>query len=378
MRLLKLIFIFLVIILGALSAYAVLFDKTYLFKAAYYNFSAIDDYTIFENNTVAKAKEVKTWPLASEYNKQAYPDSLNNLLEDLRTVGVLMIKNDSILFEKYWDGYSDSSLSGSFSVAKSITSILIGAAIKEGKIQSIEQAVGDFIPALAVGDKAAVKIKDLLTMSSGTDWNESYWNPLAVTAEAYYGSDLNKTATALKMINQPGVLHKYKSGDTQLLGLILEKVTGKKLSEYAAEKLWQPLGANHDALWSTDGSNGNTKAFCCFNTNARDFARIGKFMLDSGKINGVPVIDSTYWKQSITACNIKDEKGIACNYYGFQWWLDPQHSEIFYARGILGQYIIVIPSKKIVIVRLAHKASKERVQTVPREVRALINWGLNS
>lgn len=378
MRLIKLIFIFLVIILGALSTYAVLFDKTYLFKAAYYNFSAIDDYTIFDNNTVAKAKEVKTWPLASEYNKQAYPDSLNNLLEDLRTVGVLMIKNDSILFEKYWDGYSDSSLSGSFSVAKSITSILIGAAIKEGKIQSIEQAVGDFIPAFAVGDKAAVKIKDLLTMSSGTDWNESYWNPLAVTAEAYYGADLNKTATALKMINQPGTLHKYKSGDTQLLGLILEKVTGKKLSEYAAEKLWQPLGATHDALWSTDGSNGNTKAFCCFNTNARDFARIGKFMLDSGKINGVSVIDSAYWKQSITACNIKDEKGLACNYYGFQWWLDPQHSEIFYARGILGQYIIVIPSKKIVIVRLAHKASKERVQTVPREVRALINWGLNS
>lgn len=378
MRILKLVFIVLIVFIGVLSAYAVLFDKSYLFKAAYYNFSAIDDYTIFENNKVTKAKEAKNWPLAIEYNKQAYPDSLNNLLEDLRTVGVLMIKNDSILFEKYWDGYSDSSLSGSFSVAKSITSILIGAAIKEGKIQSVDQRVADFIPAFAVGDKAAVKIKDLLTMSSGTNWNESYWNPLAVTAEAYYGADLIKTATTLKMINQPGTLHKYKSGDTQLLGLILEKVTGKKLSEYAAEKLWQPLGATHDALWSTDGFNGNTKAFCCFNTNARDFARIGKFMLDSGKINGVPVIDSTYWKQSITACNIEDEKGLACNYYGFQWWLDPQHTEIFYARGILGQYIIVIPSKKIVIVRLAHKASKERVQTVPREVRALINWGLNS
>ncbi|MDP2422314.1 serine hydrolase, partial [Sediminibacterium sp.] len=363
---------------GAFSAYAVLFDQTYLFKAAYYNLSAIDDYTIFENNKVAKAKEDKPWPLATAYNKNAYPDSLNNLLEDLSTVGVLMIKNDSILFEKYWDGYSDSSLSGSFSVAKSITSILIGAAIKEGKIKSVEQRVGDFIPAFAVGDKAEVKIKDLLTMSSGTNWNESYWNPLAVTAEAYYGADLMKTATDVKMVDQPGSLHKYKSGDTQLLGLILEKVTGKKLSEYAAEKLWQPLGASNDALWSTDGPNGNTKAFCCFNTNTRDFARIGKFMLDSGKINGVSVIDSAYWKQSITACNIKDAKGLECNYYGYQWWLDPQHPEIFYARGILGQYIIAIPSKKIIIVRLAHKASKERVQTVPREVRALINWGLNS
>lgn len=378
MRILKFVFITLIILLGAFSGYAVLSGKTYLFKAGYHNFSAIDDYTIFENNKVAKAKVVKPWPLADQYNKQAYPDSLNNLLEALRTVGVLMIKNDSILFEKYWDGYSDSSLSGSFSVAKSITSILIGVAIKEGKIKSVDQPVGDFLPAFAIGDKAAVKIKDLLTMSSGTDWNESYWNPLSVTAEAYYGSDLVKTATEVKMDKQPGSFHKYKSGDTQLLGLILEKVTGKKLSEYAAEKLWQPLGATHDALWSTDDTNGNTKAFCCFNTNARDFARIGKFMLDSGKINGVPVIDSAYWKRSITACNIKDEKGLDCIYYGYQWWIDPQHPEIFYARGILGQYIIAIPSKKIVIVRLAHKASKERVLTVPKEVRALINWGLNS
>lgn len=378
MRILKFVFITLIILLGAFSGYAVLSGKTYLFKAAYHNFSAIDDYTIFENNTVAKAKVVKPWPLADQYNKQAYPDSLNNLLEALSTVGVLMIKNDSILFEKYWDGYSDSSLSGSFSVAKSITSILIGVAIKEGKIKSVDQPVGDFLPAFAKGDKAAVKIKHLLTMSSGTDWNESYWNPLSVTAEAYYGSDLVKTATEVKMDTKPGTFHKYKSGDTQLLGLILEKVTGKKLSEYAAEKLWQPLGASHDALWSTDDTNGNTKAFCCFNTNARDFARIGKFMLDSGKINGVPVIDSAYWKQSITACNIKDEKGLDCIYYGYQWWIDPQHPEIFYARGILGQYIIAIPSKKIVIVRLAHKASKERVLTVPKEVRALINWGLNS
>jgi CubicO group peptidase (beta-lactamase class C family) len=360
MRILKFVFITLIILLGVFSGYAVLSGKTYLFKAAYHNFSAIDDYTIFENNKVAKAKVVKPWPLADQYNQQAYPDSLNRLLEALRTVGVLMIKNDSILFEKYWDGYSDSSLSGSFSVAKSITSILIGVSIKEGKIKSVDQPVGDFLPAFAIGDKAAVKIKDLLTMSSGTDWNESYWNPLSVTAEAYYGSDLVKTATEVKMDTQPGSFHKYKSGDTQLLGLILEKVTGKKLSEYA------------------DDTNGNTTAFCCFNTNARDFARIGKFMLDSGKINGVPVIDSAYWKQSITACNIKDEKGLDCIYYGYQWWIDPQHPEIFYARGILGQYIIVIPSKKIVIVRLAHKASKERVLTVPKEVRALINWGLNS
>lgn len=377
MRVFKWLFIVLVIIVGVFSAYAILGNKNYLFKAAYHNFSGIDDYKIFSNDKVEGAAVDQPWPFGAAYNKINYPDSLNGLLEDLKTVGVLLIKNDSLQFEKYWDGYSDSSLSGSFSIAKSITSILIGAAIKDGKIKSVEQPVGDFIEEFSQGEKAAVTIKDLLTMSSGTDWNESYWNPFSVTAEAYYGSDLQKTATQVKMKNKPGAIHYYKSGDTQLLGLILEKATGKKLNEYAAEKLWQPLGATHDALWSTDYENGNTKAYCCFNSNARDFARIGKFMLDSGKINGVAVIDSMFWKQSITPCNITDTKGEKCNYYGYQWWIDPQHPEIFYARGILGQYIIMIPSKQMIIVRLAHKASKERVQTVPREVRALINWGLS-
>lgn len=375
MKILKSILYTLIGIAIVFSAFALITGKTYLFKAAYYNFANIDDYKIFENNKVLVSKE-KPWAIAQNYNQVAYPDTLNQLLEKLQTVGLLMIKNDSIVMEKYWDGYTDSSKSGSFSMAKSITSLLIGVAIKEGKIKSVEQPVGDFIPAFKEGDKAKVRIVDLLTMSSGTDWDESYWNPLSVTAELYFGTDVYKTANDVKMIHAPGSLHDYKSGDTQLLGLILLNATGKSLSEYAAEKLWQPLGATHSALWSTDQPNGKEKAYCCFNSNTRDFARIGKLMLDSGKIDGVPVIDSSYFKQSITPCGIPDSKGINCDYYGFQWWIDPEHQEIFYARGILGQYIIVIPSKKTIIVRLARKTDKKRVRTVPTEVRYLINWGL--
>lgn len=359
------------------SVFAFATGKTYLFKSVIYNFANIDDYKKFENHTVSTGT-AKPWAVGSNYNKLPYPDSLNNLLEKLQTVGLLMIDHDSIVAEKYWDGYSDSSLSGSFSMAKSITSLLIGAAIREGKIQSVQQAVGDFLPEFKEGERAKVKIVDLLTMSSGTDWDESYANPLTATAEIYYGTDAYKTATNVKMVQAPGTLHSYKSGDTQLLGLILQKATGKTLSVYAAEKLWQPLGAQREALWTIDHEGGYEKAYCCFNSNTRDFARIGKLMLDSGKINGVPVIDSNYFMQSITPCGIKDLKGETCDYYGYQWWIDPEHKDIFYARGILGQYIIVIPSKKRVIVRLAHKASKERVHTVPTEVRYLINWGLQN
>ena len=377
MKLIKRILRVLALFILVFSLFAWISGRTYLFKAAYYNFAKIDDYKHFTNNTVATGN-FQPWQVSKQYNKAVLPDTLTNLLENLKSVGLLMIKNDSIVFEKYWNGYSDSSLSGSFSMAKSITSLLIGVAIKEGKIKSVQESVGDFLPEFKEGEKAKLKIIDLLTMSSGTNWDESYINPLSVTAELYYGADAYKTATGVKMVKQPGSIHEYKSGDTQLLGLLLEKATGSSLSDYAAQKLWQPLGAAHPALWSTDHEAGNEKAYCCFNSNTRDFARIGKLMLDSGKWKGVPIIDSDYYARSITPCGITDNTGKACDYYGYQWWIDPQHKEIFYARGILGQYIIVIPSKKIIIVRLGKRTAIKRVHTVPTEVRYLINWGLGS
>ncbi len=356
------------------SAYAVATGRYYLFKAAWYNFANIDDYTIFANNTVPIGTP-KPWKEAVKMNNIDYPDTLNGLLVNLGTVALLMVKNDSIVFEKYWLGYGDSTKSGSFSAAKSIASLLVRAAIHEGLIKSVYQPVGDFLPEFKIGEKAMVRIVDLLTMSSGSDWDESYMNPFSVTTELYYGPDVYNTATGVQIINRPGSLYKYKSGDSQLLGLVVEKATGKSLSAYASEKLWQPLGAEHPALWSTDHENGHEKAYCCFNSTVRDFARIGKLMLDSGKINGVPVIDSSYWRQSITPCKIPNEYGQPCTYYGYQWWIDPMHPAIFYARGILGQYIVVIPAQKTIIVRLG-KQTGEQYNTVPEEVRYLIYWGL--
>jgi CubicO group peptidase (beta-lactamase class C family) len=306
------------------------------------------------------------------------PAELDDLLKRLNTIAVVAIKNDSLLYEQYWDGYSDSSLSGSFSMAKSITSLLIGVAIKEGKIKSVDDPVLAYLPEFGTKGEFGIKlkIKDLLTMSSGSNWDESYANPFSVTTESYYGFNLHRTATGVKIIKEPGTYFSYKSGDTELLGLVLEKATGKSLSEYASEKLWKPIGAEHAALWSLDKENGVEKAFCCFNTNARDFARIGQLMLHGGQWKGNAIIDSAYFTQSVTACGIKDEDGQSCNYYGYQWWLRPAHPGVFYARGILGQYIIVIPSKKVVVVRLGHNRSMNWVDGAPEEVEALIKWGM--
>ena len=374
-KIFKTIFIFLLAILILCSAFAIVSGRTYLFKAVYYNFAGIDDYKIFDNNKVANGIPVP-WPVSPLYNKVSAPDTLTRMLAELETVAVVVIRNDSLLYEKYWGGYSDSSFSNSFSMAKSITSLLMGVAIKEGKIKSVGERVGNYLPEFREGLAAELTIKDLLTMSSGSNWDESYSNPLSVTTESYYGSNLYKTATGVKIMKKPGTYHSYKSGDTELLGLIIEKVTGRSLSDYASEKLWRPLGAEQPALWSMDQEKGNEKAFCCFNSNARDFARIGQLMLDSGKWKGNAIIDSDYYLQSITACNIPDEEGLPCEYYGYQWWIRPAYAGVFYARGILGQYIIVIPSKKMKMVRLGHRPSDQRINGAPAEIDALINWGM--
>jgi CubicO group peptidase (beta-lactamase class C family) len=362
------------ILIAVFTIYAFASGRTYLFKAVWYNFADIDDYEKFTNNTVTTDIH-QPWHTSTAYNSVKMPDSLHKMLQELSTVAVLAIKNDSLYFEQYNEGYNDSSWSGSFSVAKSITSLLIGAAIKEGKIGSVQDLVGKYLPEFTTGNKATVKIIDLLTMSSGSDWDESYSNPLSVTTQAYYGSDIYTTATGVNILHTPGTLHSYKSGDTQLLGLIVEKATGKSLSAYAAEKLWHPLGAEHPALWSTDHTGGHEKAYCCFNSNARDFARLGQLMLDSGRWKGNEVITPDYSQASIKPCMIKDETGKPCDYYGYQWWIVPNQLDIFYARGILGQYIIVIPSKKLVLVRLGKKRSPVRINGAPAEVNALIQWG---
>ena len=363
---------FIIVAVLVILVLPVLIGKTYLYKAIVYNFAGIDDYSIFDNRSVLAVQPVP-WRFSADYGKVNIPDTLEQYLTKLQSVGLVLVQNREIVVEKYWNGYNDSSLSNSFSVAKSITSLLIGAAIHEGKIASVNDPVGKYLPEFNEGEKAKVKIVDLLTMSSGSNWNESYANPLSETTELYYGTNVYKTATRVNIVKPPGTYHAYKSGDTQLLGLIVEKATGKFLSVYAAEKIWQPLGAEHTALWSIDKPNGNEKAYCCFNSNARDFARLGQLMLDSGKINGRAVIDSAFFRKSVAPCKIIDENNMPCNYYGYQWWIIPGRQDIFYARGILGQYIICIPARNMVIVRLGEKRD-EKINNVPIEVNTLIAW----
>ena len=332
--------------------------KTYFYKALIYNFANIDDNKIFDQRIIHKSTKPQPWPLANNYNKTDLSKSLKTYHETEKSIAFVVLKNDTLVHEEYWSGYGENSLSNSFSMGKSVTSVLVGIAIKEGKIKSVEQPIGDFLEDFSHGKFKEIKIKHLLTMSSGLNWDESYANPLSMTTEAYYGSDLWRLMLKLRVINKPGKEFKYLSGDTQLLSFLFKKATGKSLSAYAQEKLWQPLGAVNNAEWSLDEENGNEKAYCCMYSNAKDFARIGSLYLHNGNWKGKQILDSNYVKASTTPANLIDsETGKTNDFYGFQWWIVPNYKgeKVFYARGILGQMIIVIPSKNIVIVRLGNQ-----------------------
>jgi CubicO group peptidase (beta-lactamase class C family) len=206
-------------------------------------------------------------------------------------------------------------------------------------------------------------------MSSGLDFLEGYGSPFAWPAEAYYGPDVNTITVNVKVKEKPGKIWYYKGGDSQLLGIILKKVTGKKVADYAAEKLWKPIGAEEKAFWSTDES-GMEKVSCCFYTTARDYARLAKLYMNQGYWNGQQIVDSSYVKESLTIADLTDsETGEKIDKYGYQWWLlDYKNHHIFYMRGIRGQYVFAIPDLNMIVVRLGHKRDPIKVDDMPIDV----------
>lgn len=350
----------------------------YLRDAIIHQHPGIDDYGLFSNREIKASPSPALWPLASRYNSVKLSTPWIDSLTHYKTVAYLVVKDDSLLHEEYWDNYGTTSLSNSFSMAKSIVGLLIGCAIDDGKIKSVDQKAADFLPHLKTQWGEKLTIKDLLTMSSASSWDESYSSATSITTKAYYGKNLNKLMESITIESEPGVTFEYESGNTQLLAMILEKATGQYIAQYTSEKLWQPLGAEHDALWSLDYDGGIEKAYCCFNTNARDFARLGLLILHHGMVNGRQIIPAAYINETITPANyLKDKNGAAVDYYGYHWWLLNYNGMTMpVARGILGQYIIVIPKHNAIVVRLGHERNQNQRNNFPIDIYAYVDAAL--
>lgn len=319
-----------------------------------YTTAYIDDYPEFDNRVIEAGNNHQPWPIHTSYNEAVATEELQNINNELGTVAFLIIKNDSIWYEDYAEGYDENSLTNSFSMAKSITTSLLGKAIEDGYIKDLEQPVSDFFPEFKNKIYSPLTVGDLASMSSGLDWDEDYYNPFSVTARAYFDEDIRKIARKMELEEEPGTKFEYLSGNTILLGMVIEIATGKTLSNYLSDSFWKPLGMKNDALWQLDSEeSGMEKAYCCIASNARDFARFGKLYKDNGKWNDKQILDSVFVAKATTP-RFEDSPE-----YGYGFWLyEREGKDIFYMRGVLGQYVIVVPEDELIIVRLGHNLIK--------------------
>ncbi|OSZ66923.1 serine hydrolase [Sphingomonas sp. IBVSS2] len=276
----------------------------------------------------------------------AFPDAdLDAFIAQQNIAGLIVLKDGKIVLERYARGYSQRGRWTSFSVAKSFTSSLVGAAIRDGFIKSVGEPVTRYIPELAGSGYDGVTIAQLLTMTSGVKWNEDYTDAKSDVARMFLepvpaGED--PTVYYMKKLPRefaPGSKWVYKTGETNLIGVLVMRATGKPLATYLSEKIWKPYGMEQDAFWMVDPS-GHEVSGCCLSVSLRDYARMGQFVLEGGK-GAVPV---DWYRQSTTA---HADIGVPGRGYGYQWWTYPEGR--FGAQGIFGQTIRIDPKSKVVI-----------------------------
>jgi CubicO group peptidase (beta-lactamase class C family) len=281
-------------------------------------------------------------------------------LEDTQSTGMLVLRGDVNLYEKYWLGHRENGHHISWSVAKSFVGALVGIAVAERKIKSIDEPITTYLPEFEGTGYDEVPIKDLLQMSSGVRFNEDHRDYESdinrLNRTIAFGTSIAKFAKSLTRDRKPGVYHQYVSIDTQVLGMLIARVTGESLAGYMQRKIWDPLQMEHDAKWLLDSTDTEV-ALGGLNASMRDYARFGLLYLNHGRFGGQQIVP-TQWVRDSTmpaARHLlpgKDNPASASSWgYGYQWWVPEPYEQDFTAAGIYNQYIYVNPKAHVVIVK---------------------------
>ncbi|MGO3811514.1 serine hydrolase domain-containing protein [Mesonia sp.] len=280
--------------------------------------------------------------------------SLDSYMKVNHIKGVLVLQNDSIRLEKYAAGVDQESLWTSFSMAKSVSSMLLGVALKEGAIESLDDVLQKYIPELKGHDYGKVTVRQLLTMTSGIAWNEDYEDPNADVAQMYQNPCENSEShiltymKSLKFAHEPGTHWNYSTGETDLVGILIQKATGKSLADYLSEKIWQPWGMKYCAYWLADECSNLNIGGSGLSASLRDYARLGTLMLNEGRLGDQNLLAEEYLENATALLNETDDQGGG---YGYLWWRFKNGS--YAAVGIFGQMLYIDPHKDLVIAQIA-------------------------
>ena len=308
-------------------------------------FRAMDSLPVLaEARVIASGDTIRELPKGEPLDLDA-----SEYMKAQRTSALVILHDGKVVFEEYGLDFDAKGKWTSFSVAKSLTSTMVGAAIKDGFIKSVGDKVTDYIKGLEGSEYENVTVRELLTMTSGVQWNEDYTDPKSDVARFNeHSADEGEDVTVSYMKTLPreapaGEKWVYKTGETNLIGVLVSEATGKPLAEYLSEKVWAPYGMQQDATWLL-GSTGHEISGCCIQAATRDMARFGQFILEGGVVNGEAVLPDGWIE---TATTKQADIGVAGRGYGYQWWTNDDGS--FAAQGIFGQGIFIDPARKLVI-----------------------------
>jgi CubicO group peptidase (beta-lactamase class C family) len=363
------------LVLGAVALVALVFGGAYLLRdesgvarAIIWMEADTDDYRRFPARMIdapAQADGFAAKPVDLD-SREILGRPLAELLESTGTTAFVVIRGDAVVYERYLNGAQRDSIQTSFSVAKSFASALVGTAIADGSIGSVDDPITEYVPELLDRDPrfAEITIAHLISMTSGLRYEENGL-PWGDDAQTYYGTDLRDLAlTDTEIIEPPGTHWHYNNYNPLLLGLVLERATGASVSEYLERKLWQPLGAEFDASWSLDSDDsGFEKMESGINARAIDFARLGVLYRNDGSWRGRQVVPREWVERSTSPVP-------AASHYGYWWWLEP--GGVFLASGNLGQFVYVDPARDVVVARFGTEAGDVDWRAAFGEVAAVV------
>jgi CubicO group peptidase (beta-lactamase class C family) len=354
------------VILIILTTWIAIAGPVTVFRIIRYGDTDIDDFSHYPGRVLrasdspfrfAQSDEALDVPTAAllDYGNEG---DLEQILEANDSIAFLIVQGDAILYERYFQGHTLSSLSQSFSMAKSLTSALIGMAIDDGYMAGVDQSIVDFVPELADEGFNDVEIHHLLTMMSGSSYVEND-NPFGEHVILNYTPHLEEEILNFEMEREPGDVFRYKSGDNALLALALDRALGAEtITDYTERRLWTPLGMAYEGVWTVDREGeGLEKTWCCLAATARDFAKLGRLYLDQGVWEGELILSSD-WVERSTRGQVPEAawpsrfESIGWWNYGYQWWLASEDEGDYFALGKDGQFVYVNPIKDLIIVRL--------------------------
>jgi len=329
------------------------------------NFLHMED--LNETTTLVKSSSPTRLPvnishqLPTSFSSNGQTIEVQDFLDRSLTTGLMIIYKDTIIFENYLRGLTPETTHISWSMAKSFVSGMIGIALEEGKIKSIQDQITDYLPQFKGTGYEGVTIKNALEMSSGVGFNEDYadFNSDINRFGRYFalGQSFEKFALSLKNARKPGTFNHYVSIDTQVLGMVLKKATGKTITEYMQEKIWTPMGMEDDAQWIID-EDGMEMVLGGLNATLRDYGKYGLLYLHEGNWFGNQIVPQSWIKQSVMMDGSHLQPGVnefssSDMGYGFQWWIPQEADGAYLASGIYNQHIYIQPNRDLVIVKLS-------------------------